>query len=337
MTDLSALRTVVADAYHPDEYPALTRQVHAWQGSRPLDGVRIVDASPVFRNTLTKYLPLLTGGAHLTVALSPLLPHDPAAVEILDDVGVPVIGAEQTTGFDVVIDCAGVLAACPSRFGYVELMKSGEHVYAGCAQPVFLVDDSEVKLIETVLGTGDGFLRGLAHFGYGDVAGHHIVVFGGGKVGRGAALAARAAGAHVTVVDPDPIVEAPPGCELLRHPGGLQDVWCVVSATGVAGALAPLTDVLRESGAVLANLGAEDEFGPAMPTQRVLNAKAPVNFALTEPTRLRYIDPTMALDNACAVELLRGGYPAGLNRPPQHLEDEILQIWNSTDSRTVDG
>lgn len=270
------------------------------------------------------------GGADLTVALSKLLPHDPDMVDVLANLGIMTIGNDEAAEFDVVIDCAGALAEWRSRYGYVELTKSGEHVYAGCAKPVFLVDDSKVKLIETVLGTGDGFVRGLAHFGYTDLTDRHVVVFGGGKVGRGAALGARAAGARVTVVDPDPRVEAPAGCTVAREPIGLDDAWCVVSATGVAGALAPLTGVLRGSGVILADLGVEDEFGPAMPATRVLHGKAPINFALAEPTRLRFIDPTMALDNACALELLSGGHPAGPNPPPAHLEDEILRIWEQT-------
>lgn len=330
MPDVHALRELIDAAYQPSDYPALAWQAQAWEKTRPLAGLRIIDASPVFRNTLTKYLPLLVAGADLTVALSPLLPHDPDMVPVLGRLGIPVIAAQDATQFDVVIDCAGVLATCDSRLGYVELTKSGEHVYAGRGQTVFLVDDSEVKLIETVLGTGDGFVRGLAHFGYDDLTDRRIVVFGGGKVGRGAALGARAAGARVIVVDPDQSVSAPAGCELVHEPVDLLDVWCVVSATGVAGALAPLADALRDSGAVLANLGAEDEFGPAMPADRVLNGKAPVNFALTEPTQLRFIDPTMALDNACALELLRGGHPPGLNPPPRPVEDEILKIWETT-------
>lgn len=330
MPDLRALRELIEAAYRPNDYPALAWQAQAWETTRPLAGISIIDASPVFRNTLTKYLPLLVAGADLTVALSPLLPNDPDTVGVLDRLGIPVIAAHYAAHFDVVIDCAGVLADCDSRLGYVELTKSGQHVYQGWDQTVFLVDDSEVKLIETVLGTGDGFVRGLAHFGYDDLTDRTIVVFGGGKVGRGAALGARAAGARVIIVDPDPAVSAPAGCELVPEPVDLDDVWCVVSATGVAGALASLTDALRDSGAVLANLGAEDEFGPAMPANRVLNGKAPVNFALTEPTQLRFIDPTMALDNACALELLRGGYPPGLNPPPRHVEDEILKIWETT-------
>lgn len=51
-------------------------------------------------------------------------------------------------------------------------------------------------------------------------------------------------------------------------------------------------------GQVLVNIGAEDEYGPLFPEQSVLNRKVAVNFALEEPTHLRYIETTFALQNA---------------------------------------
>lgn len=157
-----------------------------------------------------------------------------------------------------------------------------------------------------------------------------MVVFGSGKVGRGAAMKARGVGADVTVIDSDPHAQPPAGCTLIPADDVaavqalLASAWCVVSATGVRGALDPWAEFLIRSDAVLANLGADDEFGPHMPPERVLNDKAPVNFALAEPTRLRYLDATFALHNACALALLVGGQHAGLNHPPRAVEDDIL-------------
>ena len=81
---------------------------------------------------------------------------------------------------------------------------------------------------------------------------------------------------------------------------------------------------LCASRAVMANMGVVDEFGPEVPETRVLNGKRPLNFILPEPTRLRYIDPTMALDNLGALELRRGNVPCGVNAPPPELEEDIL-------------
>ncbi len=330
----TTLQEVVDDAYRPQEYPALAWQQQAWGDSRPLQGVRVLDVTPVFTNTLTKCLCLLAAGAQLSVATSPLLPHDPDVVARLPQLGVPVV---QDGDYDVVLDCAGVRATTPARAGYAELTRSGAHVYAHCPKPVLLVDDSRTKRIETTLGTGDGFTRALAHFGYADLTDRHVVVLGGGKVGTGAAASARAAGAAVTVVDPDPAVRTPEGCARAELTDDLlASAWCVVSATGCAGALTPLTAALRDSDAILANLGAEDEFGTRMPAARVLNDKLPVNFALPEPTRLRYLDATMALDNACAVALVTQPLRPGLQAPPRAVEDEILTITRAALSRELD-
>ncbi|MEI2786951.1 MAG: NAD(P)-dependent oxidoreductase [Candidatus Nanopelagicales bacterium] len=324
------LREILDRAYAPGDYPALIAQTAQWSSTRPLAGNRLLDVTPVFTNTIAKYLPLIAAGADLTVSLSPLLPHDPRVVRLLRELGIPV--TDQPGHYDVVMDCAGVQAASTARAGYVELTKSGQHVYESCAKPVFLVDDSRIKLIETSLGTGDGLIRALAHFGHPDLVDRSIVIFGCGKVGSGAAAQAMAAGARVTVIDSDPIIDPPTGAAFIqardqgRVSAAVAGAWCVVSATGAAGALSPLVDELRSSGAILANLGAEDEFGPGMPASRVLHGKLPVNFVLPEPTHLRYLDATMALVNACAVELLTGGYSPGLHGPPQRLEQRILEV-----------
>lgn len=330
------LQEILARTYSAADHAALTWQAESWRADRPLEGVRVLDATPVFQNTLAKYVPLLAAGADLTVHLSPLLPHDPAIAELLQGVGVRVVdGSTTTAAVDVVLDCAGALCAVASRCGYVELTKSGKRIYATMEEPVLMADDSRIKHIETTLGTGDGFIRGLARFGHSDLSGRSVVVFGSGKVGRGAAWRAMRAGARVTVIDPDPGARSPHGSTLIdvSDPGAvlraLSGAWCVASATGIPGALSPFTDDLVRSGAILANLGAEDESGPDMPADRVLNQKAPVNFALPEPTHLRYLDATFALHNACGLALLTGSSPPGVSPPPRGLEDEILTIVRS--------
>ena len=65
--------------------------------------------------------------------------------------------------------------------------------------------------------------------------------------------------------------------------------------------------------------------GPDIPEERVLNRKQPLNFVLEEPTLLKYIDPTMALDNFGALQLLTCDLPAGLNLPTPEQEEEILR------------
>jgi len=331
-----SLSEEIARRYDPAEYPALTAQTEAWGRDRPLAGLRVLDATPVYHNTLVKYAALLAGGAGLTVGADPQLPSDPEIVALLPRLGIRVLAAGmRSETFDAVLDCAGRHADVPARLGYVELTRSGGEVYRDCGAPVFWVDDSRIKEVETGLGTGDGFCRALRQLGHGDWRGRRIVLFGCGKVGWGVASRALAEGAEVVVVDEASRRAPPPGAAWIplgdrgAVEAAVRSAWCVVSATGVRGAVSAVVSpsVLVDSGALLANLGVEDEFGEGVPEGRVLNAKRPLNFLLEDPTRLCYIDPAMALHNAGALYLLekRGTLPCGLLKPPEALEEGILR------------
>lgn len=324
----NALREAVLTRYDPAEFPALWASIVS--DDRPLAGVRVLNAFPLFHNTLTQFWALMAAGAQVTASAGGAVPADPQVVAALPDLGIPVVRPGTADDrFDVVLDCAGAHAHVPSTHGYVELTKSGERAYRDCPQPVFLVDAGAIKRIENSLGTGDGFMRGLAHFGHPDLAGRSLVIFGGGKVGSGVAYRATASGARVTIVDHDPTSAAAnehhvPLADANAVRAAIAGAWCVVSATGEPEALDPFADSLNACAALIANMGAEDEFGPRIPPERVLNNKAPLNFALPEPTRLRYIDPSLALAVAGAVELVQGRVHAGLSVPDQTVEQRVL-------------
>ena len=344
MTDVArgmpdtALAHHIAANYSPDEYPALAHQIAAWSATRPLAGLTVLDATPVFTNTLVKYLALQVAGAQVTVSAHRAIPGDPAVIAALPTFDIAVadevmLGHET---FDIVSDCAGTHSDVSSRYGYVELTRSGVAVYSESQRPVFVADAGRIKRIETSLGTGDGYVRGMAAVGHPippnqENGAPKVVVFGGGKVGSGVAHACATAGAHVVVVDPgSPALTAGIRRVLPIDSAAVQDAlagaWCVVAATGITAALEPWAEQLLASGALLANMGATDEFGPRVPTEAVLHDKVAVNFVLDEPTRLRYLDPTMALTNAGAVELRQGRVPPGPNLPPAALEDELLDV-----------
>ena len=368
---------IVNDAYGEREYPALLALAREWAQTRPFDGLRVLAATPVFRNTLLQYRALLAGGADLVVGVAGSdvgdgpssgaeMPCAPGIVEVLRGNGIPVIGLQEAfaleaagRGFDLVLDCAGQFSACHPRFGFVELTRSGVQFYENSEHPVYVADSGIVKRIETCLGTGEGYVRALAQLGYDfcaggadrDGAGTKFVVFGSGKVGQGIVLQLLRSGANVQVV-----TDCSRGSNAFLDANGVPVTDCndldgvaalvrdadfVVTATGVKGALdrPQIVEALLASGAVLANMGVEDEYGPGIPATRVLAEKKPLNFILEEPTHLKYIDASLALHAALGELLLQeaagvssqesasaANKKAGPLDPPSELEQRILSM-----------
>jgi len=360
---------IVNDAYGEREYPALLALAREWAQTRPFEGLRVLAATPVFRNTLLQYRALLAGGADLVVGVAGSdvgdgpssgaeMPCDLGIVDVLRENGIPVIGVQKALemeaagcGFDLVLDCAGQFSACHPRFGFVELTRSGVQFYENCEHPVYVADSGIVKRIETCLGTGEGYVRALAQLGHDFDDGKKFVVFGSGKVGQGIVLQLLRSGANVQVV-----TDCSRGSNAFLDANGVPVTDCndldgvaalvrdadfVVTATGVKGALdrPQVVEALLASGAVLANMGVEDEYGPGIPATRVLAEKKPLNFILEEPTHLKYIDASLALHAALGELLLQeaagvssqesasaANKKAGPLDPPSELEQRILSM-----------
>lgn len=339
MSIITSLQHAIKPYYLPEEYPALIAQARAWRITRPLDGLTILDATPVFRNTLTKYLSLLEAGASLTVGLADGFPHDPAIVHLLEQSGIPILKNDSpdqpAKPFDLILDCAASFSQLKPQIGYVELTRSGIDRYTRATRPVFVADSGRIKRIETCLGTGESYYRAMAALGHNQWKNQILVVFGSGKVGTGIILYASRLGARIHVItdpaDLTPTVAALAEVvidfrdrEAIAH--ALTDAYAVVTATGVKGALSGLEDLLNHSTAWLANMGVEDEYGTGVPAARVLGQKKPLNFLLEEPTHLKYIETTMALHNEGALWLATHPTANGIVQPPQALETRLLEI-----------
>lgn len=320
---IQAIAAMLAPELDPArDYPALSAQSRRWAASGPLEGLRILCGTPLFLNTLAQFAALLEGGADLAVVYSDELGYDPAIPDFLAGIGLKTFhGAEEAAAdgapFDAVLDCSALNRRVPVRLGYCELTRSGVLLYEADPpeKPVFAADSGRIKAIETVLGTGDGCLRGLRHMGF-DPMGKTVLLFGHGRVGRGIEYALKRAGADVRIVDP--------AQGSFFTPAILNGADLVITATGVRDALAPFARLLLDSGVLLVNMGADDEFGPDIPPERAVNNKRPVNFMLREPTATRYIDPTLALHNAGILELAHSAGASGILTPSEPLEDFIL-------------
>lgn len=328
----------IGNKYSKSEYPTLDAQINEWAVTKPLSGLSVLDATPVFRNTMTKYLALIAAGAHLTVGISDMVPRDENTVVFLRSLGIQVVKSEEGSHtFDIILDCAASFARHTAKIGYVELTRSGVEQYSGCTKPVFVADGGKIKLIETMLGTGESLFRAMRSLGYDSWIDKKVVVIGSGKVGSGIIIYGYSAGAEVyAVTDPASVSEniAKKCTQIIDYRDkkafaeAVQDAFMVVTATGHREAIADekMQEIMMHSPALLVNMGVEDEFGEAIPVSRVLNEKRPLNFILDEPTHLKYIETTMALHNRGALYVMEHPSAVGTVDPPCQLEDELLAI-----------
>ncbi|MDO5472923.1 MAG: hypothetical protein Q4F35_06285 [Akkermansia sp.] len=337
------IKDYLLDYYPPEEWPTLLHQADEWARTQPLAGLRILDASPIFRNTLGKFMALQAAGAEVFVPHRSNMPASPAVVAMLPSFGVHS-AAKGQNDFDIILDCAAQCSRLTPTLGYAELTRSGVPVYERARRPVIVADDSRIKRLETTLGTGESFFRALEQLGYTEPEGRRLLVVGYGKVGRGIVHYARKNGMKVMVADmEDKVAELPEdvGFVNVNDREDLNDTvlhaWCVVTATGRINALHNRLNApaVIASPVLLANMGIDDEFGTKIPTSRVLNDKKPLNFILEEPTRMCFIETTMALHNACALELLTPDLPAHCMAPAPDVEERLLQIASTHGTREL--
>lgn len=331
-------KKIIDSFYKPVEYPALLDQMERWSKTRPLQGLRVLDASPIFRNSLVKYNALLAAGASLSIGFSEKVPHDESIVQMIHEFGLPVYSPDKyIENWDIVLDCAAQFAFLQPKYGFVELTRSGVSIYEKSEKPVYVADSSEIKKIETSLGTGESYFRAFREFGKTDWNHRKLLVFGSGKVGMGIIQHGLTLGADISVVTDISMN----GEELLKMgvssvtdfrnreevASKIKEAEFVVTATGIKNALdhSELVSAFFETKAILANMGVEDEYGPNVLDTKVLYMKKPLNFILEEPTHLKYIDASLALHNALGIALLNTS-GKGICEIPKELEDQILSI-----------
>ncbi len=322
--------------YIVEHYPTLRLQRDRWSATRPLEGLTVLDATPLCRNSIYKYMNLIYAGAHLSIGLNPLSSTSPELMEILDRSGIELVRNDSAPReVDIIMDCAAQYLHFPARVGRVELTRSGTELYVERGERVFMADGGRIKMIETCIGTGESYFRAMEHLGYTHFERGGLSLFGCGKVGQGILKAAAERGIEVRVItDPSTMRDEDRRlcCEVIdyrdreRLTRSVLASYAVVSATGQRSAIERTIDpeVLIASPLILANMGAEDEWGESFPPQRILADKDSLNFTLAEPTELKYIDATLSLHNYGAEYMLRNPSEQGVILPPDTLEQQLL-------------
>ncbi len=333
MQSVHKIEEFLKGRYTKEDYPTLEAQFQLWEQTKPLEGLRVVDVTPIFSNTLLKHRALLAAGAELILGESSFISADKTVLEFCkSELGLQIATPQSLTSSDIILDCAASYINTTATVGYVELTRSGIEKYRAANVRCYAADSSRIKRLETELGTGESFFRAMSSLGYNQWQGKRLVVFGSGKVGRGIVRYGQSYGADIAVVsDPNMGIE---GLQIVDHRDKkrvdelVEGAYCIVMATGVEGALSKTVSLgaINNSNALLANMGAEDEYGDSIPADRTLCSKRTINFILDEPTHLRYIDATMALHNYGAEYLVKHPNSHGIIVPSKQTEEYFLEI-----------
>ena len=326
-------------------FPLLLEEIS--RPSMDIEGLKVINNTPLDMATLFKCASFLASGADLVISLDRTLPFSEEALNFLAEKKIPFFEKEDLKGSacDIVLDCnGGMVGLVEPKLGFVELTGSGKYKYNDVKKPVVNVDDTETKKLETFFGTGESLVRALHELGpvsEKEFEGTKAVVFGFGKVGRGVVHGLTSVGCQVVVVDSSEearkIAKLQKGCLEVFDPSEKDKIkahfpssLAVVTVTGTDGWVSKEYEKEDFSGVrFLANMGAEDEFGPKFSEEDILNKKFPVNFALKEPTLALFLDPIFLAHNKAAQFLADGKAPEGFHPPEEEFDLDILKKWRS--------
>lgn len=323
------------------ELPILSELINRFRQQSPFAGQTVVFGHILARNSLVMIEALEAGGASLVLSDAHNAPAADQVRAELARLAIPVLPvADAVQQGDLYLDVAAVLGRAKPPTAAAEVTRTGVLHYRSMGVPVVSADDARSKLIEGFYGTGESFQRAWQLLRPADpLPGKQVVTFGFGKIGRGVAFRTRAAGMKVTVVEPneeartratnDGFVALDPAASDMQAALKAADI--IIAVTGVAGAVGasvPL-DWLRY-GAVLVNLGADDEYGPAIADDEVLGGKLPpLNFHLPQPTLNRYVDAPLSAHLLALEYLVQAGrsLPAGIHPLPEAMDRWVIDRW----------
>ncbi len=237
VTDLSlAAEGVRRIEWAEREMPVLRQIRERFERERPLDGLRIGACLHVTTETANLARTLKAGGAEVHLAASnPLSTQDPTAAALVAEYGISTYarrGEDRDTYYAHLGAVADVHPAITMDDGcdLVSLLHSSRRdqlpeILAGTEEtttgvirlramaaddalafPVVAVNEALTKhLFDNRYGTGQSTLDGILRATNLLIAGRNVVVAGYGWVGRGIALRMAGHGAHVAVVEVDPV------------------------------------------------------------------------------------------------------------------------------------
>lgn len=318
---------------------------------KPYQGLKVLHNVPLTLGTVFKIEVLALGGAEVVATSIKNLPPEKRAIDILLNAKIRVqIPHKFNERFDFHLDCCGELLELPDPVvGAVELTQTGSKLYhdRALSYPVLSVDDSDLKVLETFFGTGDGFARALYERSGEEVRNKPFILFGYGKVGQGIVYALKKFTDKITVID---VAENPCASIISQNINyicasnvseikcSIAEAWCAITATGVKGLLTKQYGLnIKDFGScILTNMGADDEYGDNFTEADIAFNKMPFNFSLEYPTSLHYLDPIFYSHNIGIDLILSQNINKGYNPFPTHLATSILYEWQRIYGENID-
>ncbi len=329
--------------FPPETMPFINKSIARLKKERPYFGLNIVHNLHITFSTVCKIIPLLYSGANVTMTATKELQIDKDALNLITRANVPFIFPENLpNNFDIALDCGGGLSefVCP-KIGAAEITQSGKAKYqnANINYPVISVDESNLKQLETLFGTGDGFVRALGEITKEDIRHKKIVLFGYGKVGHGIVNSLQEFTKDIVIIElnseqiQEAIKDGYRGISLLdteQIKSELNTAFCAVTATGEKETISKHFNQ-NDFGCCryLANMGTEDEFGSNFSNDKILCDKAPINFSIKVPTLSKYLDPIFYAHNSVIDLLLSGKFLKGFHHFPFDFDMQILERWKN--------
>ncbi len=318
----------------------LKKQCGEYNKTKPFKGLSILSNLHLTKATICKLEPLLVSGANLKVTATKDLNTDSQVIDYYSQQNIYIKPEEiQKYQYDIVLDCgASLIDNIDPKFGFIELTKSSNLENIKHKKFNYIdIDKTQLKEIENLYGTGDGFLRAIKNQLLG-IENKAFMVFGYGKVGQGIVKALSKYTKDITVIETDKIK-----IEQARNHGlkafnieehqkiksELQSTFLAVTATGEKDIVSKYFDKKDFKGVYKANMGTYDEWGKHFSKKDILGNKKPLNFTLSEPTEMKYLDPIFYAHNHAIQLLLDTPKKIGQVLFSKEKDQEIVSKWSS--------
>ena len=271
------------------EMPVTEQIRERFSKERPLEGVRISGCLHITSETANLAIALKNGGAAVVLCASnPLSTQDDVAAALMSEYSIPTfaikgednetyyrhINAALEHGPNITLDDGADLVTILHKdrqeligdvIGGTEETTTGVIRLQAMSRdgklryPIIAVNEAETKhFFDNRYGTGQSTLDGITRATNILWSGRKVVIFGYGWCGRGVAMRARGMGAHVTVIEVNPVkaLEAiMDGFTVMPSVEAARTADVLITVTGGLKAIGQKhLDVLRD-GAILANSG----------------------------------------------------------------------------------